>query len=175
MRRGPVRWETNEMGDQCVRGPMRWGTNGMGGEWVLFGGQMRWGTNGMGGEWVLFGGQMRWGTNGMGSGWVLIGGPMRWGTNEKGDQWWGTNEMGDQWRAPACCTRFLRENIVSSLYLLIILTFSSSKCSIFSSFTPRAFRTFFRESSILTPSDLGMMPIVLAYMFKIKLKLGRKF
>ena len=67
MRRGPMRWGTNEMGDQWVGGPMRWGTNEMSGAWVLIGGSMRWGTNEMGDQWD--------------------GEPMRWGTNEMGDQW----------------------------------------------------------------------------------------
>ena len=62
MRRGPMRWGTNESG-----GPMRWGTNEMSGAWVLIGGSMRWGTNEMGDQWD--------------------GEPMRWGTYEMGDQW----------------------------------------------------------------------------------------
>ena len=74
MRRGPMRWGTNESG-----GPMRWGTNEMGGAWVLIGGPMRWGTNEVGDQWD--------------------GGPMRWGTNEMGDQWcapvWPWNLMDD--------------------------------------------------------------------------------
>ena len=56
MRRGPMRWGTNESG-----GPMRWGTNEMGGAWVLIWGPMRWGTNEMGDQWE--GRPIRWGTN----------------------------------------------------------------------------------------------------------------
>ena len=67
------------------RGPMRWGTNEMGDQWVGGGGPMGWGTHGMSGAWVLIGGSMRWGTNEMGDQWD--GEPMRWGTNEMGDQW----------------------------------------------------------------------------------------
>ena len=62
MRRGPMRWGTNESG-----GPMRWGTNETSGAWVLIGGSMRWGTYEMGDQWD--------------------GEPMRWGTIEMGDQW----------------------------------------------------------------------------------------
>ena len=60
MRRGPMRWGTNESG-----GPVRWGTNEMSGAWVL----MDWGINEMGDQWD--------------------GGPMSWGANEMGDQWDG--------------------------------------------------------------------------------------
>ena len=113
MRRGPMRWGTNEMGDQWVGG-----TNEMGDRWNGWCMGANWGTNEMGDWWV--GGPMRWGTNEMGDQWdggplgladdgvtnekgdQWDGGPMIWGTNEMGDQWapimyWGTNELGDQW------------------------------------------------------------------------------
>ena len=64
MRRGPMRWGTNEMGDQWVGG-----TNEMGDQWN---------------EWCM---GANWGINEMGDQWD--GGPMRWGTNEMGDQWDG--------------------------------------------------------------------------------------
>ena len=113
MRRGPMRWGTNEMGDQWVGG-----TNEMGDQWNGWCMGANWGTNQMGHWWV--GGPMRWGTNEMGDQWdggplgladdgltnekgdQWDGGPVTWGTNEMGDQWapimyWGTNELGDQW------------------------------------------------------------------------------
>ena len=64
MRRGPMRWGTNEMGDQWVGG-----TNEMGDQWN---------------EWCM---GANWGINEMGDQWD--GGPMRWGTNEMGDLWDG--------------------------------------------------------------------------------------
>ena len=64
MRRGPMRWGTNEMGDQWVGG-----TNEMGDQWN---------------EWCM---GANWGINEIGDQWD--GGPMRWGTNEMGDQWDG--------------------------------------------------------------------------------------
>ena len=64
MRRGPMRWGTNEMGDQWVGG-----TNEMGDQWN---------------EWCM---GANWGIYEIGDQWD--GGPMRWGTNEMGDQWDG--------------------------------------------------------------------------------------
>ena len=64
MRRGPMRWGTNEMGDQWVGG-----TNEMGDQWN---------------EWCM---GANWGINEIGDQWD--GGPMKWGTNEMGDQWDG--------------------------------------------------------------------------------------
>ena len=71
MRRGPMRWGTNEMGDQWVGG-----TNEMGDQWN---------------EWCM---GANWGINEMGDQWD--GGPMRWGTNEMGDQWDGGPMMCTQ-------------------------------------------------------------------------------
>ena len=106
MRREPMRWGTNEMGDQWVGG-----TNDMGGpmEWVVHGCYLgdQW-EGGGGGRWV--GGPVRWGTNEMGDKWD--GGPLGLAddgvTYEKGDQWdggparLGTNEMGYQWVTIKC-------------------------------------------------------------------------
>ena len=72
MRRGPMRWGTNEMGDQWVGG-----TNEMGDQWN---------------EWCMC---ANWGINEMGDQWD--GGPMRWGTNEMGDQWDGGPMMCTQY------------------------------------------------------------------------------
>ena len=91
-------WEEGPMGSNNVvgglwiggpvrRGPMRWGTNEMGDQWVG-------GTNEMGDQWNGWCLGANWGTNEMGNQWD--GGPMRdWGLMR-----WGTNEMGDQWCAP---------------------------------------------------------------------------
>ena len=118
--KGPMGWETNEMGDQwngwCVGA--NWGTNEMGDQWD--GGPLGLAENGWTNEkgdqcqggpmssnnvpgdlWIggpMRRGPMRWGIN-------ESGGLMRWGTNEMGGAWvliggpmrGGTNEMGDQW------------------------------------------------------------------------------
>ena len=75
----------NVVGDLWIgaptrRGPMRWGTNEMGDQWVD-------GTNEMGDQWNEWCMGANWGINEMGDQWD--GGPMRWGTNEMGDQWDG--------------------------------------------------------------------------------------
>ena len=67
MRRGPMRWGTNEMGDQWVGG-----TNEMGDQWN---------------EWCM---GANWGINEMGDQWDRE--PMRWGTYEMGDQWCAPNK-----------------------------------------------------------------------------------
>ena len=64
MRRGPMRWGTNEMGDQWVGGTIE-----MGDQWN---------------EWCM---GANWGINEIRDQWD--GGPMRWGTNEMEDQWDG--------------------------------------------------------------------------------------
>ena len=68
------------IGGPMRRGPMRWGTNEMGDQWVG-------GTNEMGDQWNGWCMGANWGTNEMGDLWD--GGPMRWGTNEMGNQWDG--------------------------------------------------------------------------------------
>ena len=59
MRRGSMRWGTNEMGDQWVGG-----TNEMGDQWNEWCMGANWGTNEMGDQWD--GGPVRWGTIGIG-------------------------------------------------------------------------------------------------------------
>ena len=90
MRRGPMRWGTNEMGDQWVGG-----TNEMGGQWN---------------EWCM---SANWGINEMGDQWD--GGPMRWGTNEMGDQWDGGPMMctrkGHQVQGPPPTIAALKQHI----------------------------------------------------------------
>ena len=81
---GPMS-SNNVVGDLWIggpmrRGPMRWGTNEMGDQWVG-------GTNEMGDQWNGWCMGANCGTNEMGDQWD--GGPMRWGTNEMGDQWDG--------------------------------------------------------------------------------------
>ena len=68
------------IGGPMRRGPMRWGTNEMGDQWVG-------GTNEMGDQWNGWCMGANCGTNEMGDLWD--GGPMRWGTNEMGNQWDG--------------------------------------------------------------------------------------
>ena len=88
---GPMS-SNNVVGDLWIgrpmrRGPMRWGTNEMGDQWVG-------GTNEMGEQWNGWCLGANWGTNEMGNQWD--GGPMRWGTNEMGDQWDGGPMMCTQ-------------------------------------------------------------------------------
>ena len=91
MRRGPMRWGTNEMGDQWVGG-----TNEMGDQWNEWCMGANWGINEMGDQWD--GGPMRWGTNEMGDQWD--GGPMMCTHSVDGSNSWNFDDVDDRMRRP---------------------------------------------------------------------------
>ena len=150
---GPMRWGTNEMGDQWDGGPLGFAENGWtnekGDQWEggpmssnnvvgdlwtgapMRRGPMRWGTNEMGDQWVG-------GTNEMGDQWNEWCMGAYWGINEMGDQWdggpmrWGTNEMGDQWDGgPMMCTHWSNIHIMKRrirLFIILWNVYSPSGC-----------------------------------------------